>query len=98
MVIVHVSVQVKQPFIGDFIAATVENARQSLQEPGVVHFDCIQRIDDPSRFVLVEVYRGEDDPGAHKQTEHYRTWRNTVETMMAEPPHQHQVRSHLPGG
>ena len=56
-----------------------------MQEPGVARFDVIQRQDDASRFVLVEVYRTSEDPAKHKETEHYKRWRDTVAEMMAEP-------------
>jgi quinol monooxygenase YgiN len=85
MFIVHVHVQVKPDRIGDFITATLENARNSLQEPGVARFDVIQQQDDPARFVLVEVYRTPEDAGRHKETAHYQVWRDAVAEMMAEP-------------
>jgi len=85
MFIVHVFVHVKDDQIDAFTAATLENARNSVQEPGVGRFDVIQQQDDPSRFVLVEVYRTPDDPGRHKETAHYQKWRDTVAEMMAEP-------------
>ena len=85
MFIVHVHVQVKSEYVEAFKAATMENARNSVQEPGVARFDVIQQQDDPTRFVLVEVYRTEADPGRHKETAHYQTWRDTVAEMMAEP-------------
>jgi len=85
MFIVHVHVQVKPELVEAFKVATIENARNSVQEPGVARFDVIQQQDDPTRFVLVEVYRTEADPGRHKETAHYQTWRDTVAEMMAEP-------------
>jgi len=85
MYIVHVFVHVKGEHIEAFRAASVENARNSVQEPGVVRFDVIQQRDDPARFVLVEVYRTAEDPAAHKETTHYKRWRETVAEMMAEP-------------
>lgn len=85
MYIVHVHVHVVPKFIEEFKAASIENARNSVQEPGIARFDVIQQQDDPSRFVLVEVYRTADDPAKHKETEHYARWRNTVAEMMAEP-------------
>ncbi len=85
LLVVHVHVRVKPECIGDFKAATIENARASLQEPGIARFDVVQQDDDPSRFVLVEAYRDPDAPAAHKETAHYRKWRDTVEGMMAEP-------------
>lgn len=85
MQIVHVNVQVKPEFVEAFRQATIENARNSVQEPGIARFDVIQQEGDPTRFVLVEVYRTPDDPARHKQTAHYQTWRDTVADMMAEP-------------
>ncbi len=85
MYIVHVFVHVKENLIKEFRNATVENARNSLQEPGVARFDVVQQQDDPSRFVLVEVYRELEDAARHKETGHYRKWCDAVEVMMAEP-------------
>jgi autoinducer 2-degrading protein len=85
MIIVHVHVHVLSNFIEAFKQATVENARNSVQEPGIARFDVIQQGDDPTQFVLVEVYRTVDASAAHKQTTHYAKWRDTVQDMMAEP-------------
>jgi quinol monooxygenase YgiN len=85
MLIVHVSVHVHPHRVDAFIAATLENARTSVQEPGVVRFDLIQQDEDPSRFLLIEIYRTPQDPARHKETAHYAAWRDTVESWMAEP-------------
>lgn len=85
MFIVHVYIHVKAQFVDDFIEATIENARNSLREPGIARFDFIQDLDDATKFVLVEVYRTRDDPAAHKETAHYNIWREKVADMMAEP-------------
>lgn len=85
MLIVHVHVHVKPECVHAFVAATLANARASVQEPGVARFDVVQQSDDPTRFVLVEVYRNPAAPAAHKETAHYATWRDTVAPMMAAP-------------
>lgn len=85
MFIVHVHVHIKTEFLEAFIAASLDNARNSVQEPGVARFDVIQQTDDPNRFVLIEVYRTPDAPAQHKATAHYARWRDTVAEMMAEP-------------
>jgi quinol monooxygenase YgiN len=85
MLVVHVSVHVKPQFVTAFKQATIENASRSVEEPGIVRFDVVQQQDDPTRFVLIEVYRTLDDPGRHKETNHYQKWRDTVAEMMAEP-------------
>jgi quinol monooxygenase YgiN len=85
MFIVHVFVHVHLQDVEKFKAASIENARNSIREPGVARYHVIQQQDDPTRFVLVEVYRTADDPLRHKETQHYEKWRDTVADMMAEP-------------
>ena len=85
MLIVHVHARVKPEFIQAFAEATVANARASRKEPGIARFDVIQQVDDPARFILVEVYRTSEAPAQHKETAHYQAWRDKVTPMMAEP-------------
>lgn len=85
MLIVHVFVHVKDDCIAAFADASRQNARHSIHEPGIARFDVVQSLDDPTRFVLVEVYRTAEAAAAHKQTSHYETWRDAVADMMAEP-------------
>ena len=85
MLVVHVHVHVKPEFVEAFKAATLENARNSIEEPGIAGFDVVEQQDDPTRFVLVEAYRTAAAPAAHKETPHYARWRDVVAPMMAEP-------------
>ena len=85
MLVVHVHVHVKADCVEAFKAASLENARNSVREPGIARFDVCQQQDDPTRFVLVEVYRTADAPAKHKETAHYAAWRDAVASMMAEP-------------
>lgn len=85
MYIVHVFVHVKEESIDAFKEVTVENARNSILEPGIARFDVIQQQEEPTRFVLVEVYYSFDDAAKHKLTEHYMRWRDSVAYMMEEP-------------
>ena len=96
MLIIHVFVHVKPDDVAAFTTTTLENARNSVQEPGVVRFDVIQQDDDPTRFVLLEIYRTPADPARHKETAHYLTWRNAVEPMMAEPRRSVKYRAVFP--
>ena len=84
MLIVHVYVRVIPDAIDSFREATIENARRSVQEPGIARFDVVQQLDDPTRFVLIEAYRTVAGAAAHKDTAHYQTWRDAVAPMMAE--------------
>jgi autoinducer 2-degrading protein len=85
MLVVHVDIAVMPERVEDFVAASLPNALASLKEPGVVRFDLIQDTADAGHFVLVEVYRDAEAAAAHKETEHYATWRDAVAEMMARP-------------
>jgi autoinducer 2-degrading protein len=85
MLIVHVFVHVTPESVDAFRAATLENARNSVQEAGIMRFDVIQQDDDPTQFVLIEIYRTAEGPARHKETAHYAIWRDTVASMMVEP-------------
>jgi autoinducer 2-degrading protein len=85
LLIVHVHVHVKPDAVDAFRAATLANAQASVREPGIARFDVVQSREDPTRFVLVEVYRDAAAPAAHKETAHYAAWRDAVAAMMAEP-------------
>ena len=98
MYIVQVHVRVKEDRIQDFIDAIKENAKNSILEPGILRFDIIQQIDEPTQFILYEIYRTDQDPAKHKDTEHYRIWRGKVEGMMAEPRQSVKYRNIFPEG
>ena len=87
MLIVQVFVHVLPESIDSFRTATIDNARHSLQEPGIARFDVLQSVDDATRFTLIEAYHTDDAPAAHKATAHYARWRDAVEQMLAEPRH-----------
>jgi len=84
MLIVQVFIHVKSESVEAFKAASMENAAQSILEPGCARFDVIQQLDDPNRFVLYEAYRTQADNDFHKQTAHYLKWREAVADMQAE--------------
>jgi len=85
MIIVHVHVNVRPERIEDFKAATRINAAESVLEPGVIRFDVFQEENNPAHFILEEIYKTQEDVNSHKDTPHYKIWRNTVKNMMAEP-------------
>jgi (4S)-4-hydroxy-5-phosphonooxypentane-2,3-dione isomerase len=97
MLVVHVHVRVKPDCIDAFKEATMENARQSLKEPGIARFDVVQQNDDPTRFVLVEAYRSVEATAAHKATAHYAAWRDRMESLMAEPRSSGKYSNVFPG-
>jgi quinol monooxygenase YgiN len=97
MLIVHVHVHVKPEHIEAFKEATIHNASNSVKEPGIARFDFIQQEDDPTRFLLLEVYRDEAATAAHRATAHYNTWAEKVGPMMAEPRTRFRYSNIFPG-
>ena len=85
MHILIVNARIKPEFIDAFKEATIVNAENSAKEPGIAHFDFMQQQDDPSKFVLCEVYRDASAPAKHKETAHYNAWVEKVSHMFEEP-------------
>jgi quinol monooxygenase YgiN len=97
MHILHVHLKVKPERIGDFIAATTENAAASLKEPGCVRFDVIQETADPAHFELLEIYRDQAGHAAHRESTHYNAWAERAADMLAEPRSRTIYRNVYPG-
>lgn len=85
MIVYCVRVHVKAEHVEDFKTATRLNHEGTRQEPGNLRFDVLQEDADPTRFQLVEVFRSEEAAAAHKETEHYLKWRDSVADWMASP-------------
>lgn len=85
MITTCVYVQVKNEFINDFIQAMEINHKASIQEKGNFRFDVLQDTIDPSKFMIYEAYENEDAALAHKETDHYKIWRDKVTDWMAIP-------------
>jgi (4S)-4-hydroxy-5-phosphonooxypentane-2,3-dione isomerase len=85
MLVAIINVHVKPEYVEAFNTATLDNARNSIKEPGITRFDVYHQIEDPTRFMLVEIYKNDDAVARHRETNHYMHWRDTVADMMAEP-------------
>ena len=85
MITTCVHVWVKPEFIDKFIEACQKNHEESIKEPGNLRFDVLQDMNDPAKFLLYEAYGSEAASAAHKDTAHYKEWRDTVADWMAKP-------------
>ena len=85
MYVVCVTIFVKSPHEAEFLAASLDNARHTRQEPGNLRFDVLRAEEDPSRFMLYESYRTKEDFAHHQQTPHYARWKQAVADWMREP-------------
>ncbi|GJL76840.1 MAG TPA: antibiotic biosynthesis monooxygenase [Nitrosomonas sp.] len=85
MYVTIVTVSVKPGNVDAFKEACRLNHEGSIQEPGNMRFDILQSAEEPTKFVLYEAYKTQQDAAAHKTTEHYLAWREAVADWMAEP-------------
>lgn len=85
MIVTLVHVWVKEPFVDAFVAATIENQKNSVKEPGNLRFDILRDAVNPAKFVFYEAFESEEAVAAHKETTHYKKWRVTVADWMAQP-------------
>ncbi len=84
-VVYIVKIYVKGGFETPFVEATRLNRNGTKKEPGNIKFDLFQQQEKSGEFLLFEVYESEDAVNAHKKTDHYARWRDTVEVMMEKP-------------
>lgn len=85
MIVTCVHIEVKPEYIQDFIVESSKNHISSVKEPGNLRFDFLQDVENPCKFMLYEAYKDEESATMHKQTPHYKIWRESVEKMMASP-------------
>jgi quinol monooxygenase YgiN len=72
MFIMLVKLQVKPELVGEFRDAIVKNAELSVQrDRGCVRFDVLQQKEDPTRWILYEVYDDEQAWVDHRAAAHF---------------------------
>lgn len=93
MIVNIVHVFVKHEYVDKFIAATIGNHENTIQEEGNLRFDVLQDDKDATKFVLYEAFLSDGAAAAHKETAHYKKWKKTVAPWMAKPREgiKHQV-------
>jgi autoinducer 2-degrading protein len=85
MIVTFVHVWVIPDRISEFVSATSENHKNSIKEPGNLRFDLLQDANEPAKFVIYEAFESDAAAAAHKDTDHYRRWRDLVAAWMAQP-------------
>ncbi|MBN8217100.1 MAG: antibiotic biosynthesis monooxygenase [Spirochaetes bacterium] len=85
MYVVCVTSKVKPEFVEAYVAASLENARATRQEPGNLRFDVLRGCDQKDLVFFYEVYRRKEDFAAHQQNPHYFKWKEAVKDYLAEP-------------
>lgn len=70
--------QVGLDHLDGFLTASEVFASASLREPGMVSFALLQRIDDPSRFSLFEVFHDDQARETQRHTLHFQAWMEAI--------------------
>jgi quinol monooxygenase YgiN len=96
MIIFQVHHFIKPDHVEAYKQATLENARQTLQEPGVLRFDVLQDKEDPTHFSLFEVYVDEEARAKHLETKHFEAWCDVALDAFARRGHGHHFDAHFP--
>jgi autoinducer 2-degrading protein len=72
MHIVLVQVTVRPDMLAEFERALLHNARESVaHDAGCLRFDVSQHVDDPTRWVLYEVYATPAAHALHRESSHF---------------------------
>jgi len=87
-----VTAHVRENEADTFVQKTLECARATRKEDGNIRYDILQDEDDPSCFVIYEVYRTKDDFLLHRETPHSIKWKAETESLMTRP--RKRIRSH----
>lgn len=85
MLILHVFMHIKDEYVKKFRIASLENVEKSLEEPEVANFEIIQQKDDSTKFLFMERYYTEEGQLKHRETEHFKKWKEETKDMFAEP-------------
>jgi quinol monooxygenase YgiN len=103
MHVVLVMVTVKPELLGEFEAALLHNARESVaRDPGCLRFDVSQQVDDPTRWVLYEVYDAPAAHAAHRQSPHFLAYdavaaRAVTDKVVIRAAARHPIAGRDPG-
>jgi len=85
MVIVEVYLTIKKDRIKEFIEFTNDNVTNSVKEPGVIRFEFFKDLDTENKFVLFEMFKSVEDQNKHRETAHYKRWKESTTEMLEEP-------------
>ena len=87
MFIAAVHVYVKPDKVDEFIEGIKANHLASIAEPGCLRFDVAQSKEDPTEFILWEVYVDEAANAFHKTTPHYLEFKARMPELMSKERH-----------
>jgi quinol monooxygenase YgiN len=97
MHIVLVLLKVKPEMLPEFERALLHNARESVaHDPGCIRFDVSQHVDDPTRWVLHEVYDTPAAHAAHRQAPHFLAYDAVARDAVLEKTVARCTGKHVP--
>ncbi len=69
---------IKSEMVEAYKAASIENARQTVLEAGILRFEVFQDAKDPTHFSLLEIYRDMQARELHLETAHFLAWKEVA--------------------
>ena len=84
MFIAAVHVFIKPEKVDDFKEMIRANYEGSIREPGCLRFDVAQSKEDPTEFMLWEVYVDEEANAFHKTQPHYLAFREKFPELQSK--------------
>ena len=85
MIIVQIYLTIKKSSIQDFIRFTNDNVSNSVKEEGVKRFEFFRDLDTENKFVLFEMFNSVEDQNKHRETDHYKRWKENTADMLETP-------------
>src|SRR5215470_3436375 len=69
----------------EFEAKMTAQAKRCLaNEPGCLQFDVVQDPKNPTRFVMLEIYKDDEAIKAHQDSQHFKDFRPVVSELVAD--------------
>ena len=83
MFAVYVTVNVKQGYMEEFLAACIEEGEACARdEPDCLRFEILRDKNDPNRVCAIEVFKDEQSLQSHWETPYFKKWWNMIEYMI----------------
>jgi autoinducer 2-degrading protein len=96
MYVVLVQVKVRAEMLAEFERLLLQNARESVaHDRGCLRFDVSQHVDDPTRWILHEVYDAPESHTAHRQSPHFLAYDAFARDAVVEKAVARSVARHV---
>ena len=86
MIFITAKFRVKPEYADAWPQIAAEFTQATRSEPGCLWFDWSRSLDDPTEYVLVEAFDGDESAATHVQSQHFSDAQRTFPQHLAETP------------